>query len=449
MNEKRDGFSSKLGVVAAAAGSAIGLGNIWKFPYVTGQNGGAAFILIYLLFTFLVALPVLLSAFVMGRSTGKNAVGAFKSVATKGKWHWVGLFCIFAALLLISFYGVVAGWTTEYVYLALTNQLDLSSSQEFQALFDGVVSDPYGSIFWLIIFLLFTVAIVVSGVEKGIERSAKVLMPMLFMLLLVLAGRAMTLEGAGKGIDFLLYPDFSKLSGDVVLSALGQAFFSLSVGLGTMIIYGSYIKKDVNLTVTASQIAIADVSIAILAGLAIFPAVFAYGVSPSAGPGLVFVTVPQVFQFMPGSYLFSLCFFILLFVAALTSAISMLEVLVSFFVEEYKLERKVVTFAMLLMIVILGSVCAMSDNLLAGIKVFDLSIFDLFDYIVTNLAMPIGSFTILVFVGWRMDAEVVREELVGKGIINQKLYTAIMFLIRFVSPIAVLLIFLNGIGLVS
>ncbi|BDD05923.1 sodium-dependent transporter [Aureibacter tunicatorum] len=449
MIKNRDGFSSKLGVIAAAAGSAVGLGNIWKFPYVAGQNGGAAFILIYLLFTFLVALPVLLSAFVMGRSTGKNAVGAFKSVSPRGAWKYVGLFGILAALLLISFYGVVAGWTTEYVYLALTNQLNLGTAEAYQHLFESRVANPESSIFWLAIFLAFTVLIVISGVKNGIEKYAKLLMPLLFALLLVLAFRSITLDGADKGIDFLLNPDFSKLSAEAVLSALGQAFFSLSVGIGTMVIYGSYIRKDVNLQVTASEIALADVAIAILSGLAIFPAVFAYNVSPSAGPGLVFITLPQVFQYMPAGYFFSLSFFVLLFVAALTSSISMLEVLVSFFVEEYDMRRKRVAISISLVIIVLGSICALSNNLLADVKLFGLSIFDLFDYIVTNLAMPIGSFTILVFVGWRMDQNIVKEELgLGKRI-NQMGYNAIMFLVKFVAPSAVLIIFLNGIGLLG
>ncbi len=449
MIKTRDGFSSKMGVIAAAAGSAIGLGNIWKFPYVSGENGGAAFILVYLIFTFFVGLPVLLSAFVIGRSTQQNAVGAFKTIAPKSKWHWIGGFSLFAALLLISFYSVVAGWTTQYVFLALTDQLSFADSIQYKILFETIVSDPSSSIMWMIIFMAFTVLIVMSGIKEGIERSAKVLMPLLFVLLLILAGRSMSLPGADEGIRFLLEPDFTKLTGRSILTALGQAFFSLSVGVGVMIIYGSYIKKDVNLSSTTIKISVADISIAVLAGLAIFPAVFAYGVNPSEGPGLVFITLPQVFEYMPAGYAFSLMFFVLLFIAALTSAISMIEVLVSFVVEEYEQPRKMVLAKVSALVILLGSVCAMSSNLLSEVQILGLSIFDSFDYLVSNLAMPIGSFAMLVLVGWKMDQRIVGEELgVGK-FISARQFTIVLFLIKYISPLAVMIIFLQGIGIIA
>ena len=326
---KRENFSGKLGIIAAAAGSAIGLGNIWKFPYITGVYGGSAFILVYLFCIALIGIPVMLSEFIVGRNAQKNAVGSFKKIAPGTPWFFTGFIGVIAAYVILSFYGIVAGWTLQYVFLAITNQFSGLTPDQIGGNFGAFISKPGLPIFWQVIFMAVTASVVIGGVKKGIERFSKILMPILLVIIIILVFRSVTLKGASKGLEFLLKPDFSKLTVPAILSALGHAFFSLSLGMGTMITYGSYIKKDENLGQTAIQVTIADTLIALLAGFAIFPAVFAFGIEPSAGPGLVFVTLPNVFNQMPFGAFFALLFFVLLAVAALTSSISILECVVA------------------------------------------------------------------------------------------------------------------------
>ncbi len=309
---QRDSFGSRFGVIAAAAGSAIGLGNIWRFPYVLGENGGGIFLLIYLLLVAMVGIPVMLSEFTIGRSTQRNPYGAFRRLAPGKPWYLVGLMGIVAAFMILAFYTVVAGWTLEYLYQAVINGFRGLSSDEIDMMFDHFRAGTFRPILWFLIFMFMTAWIVISGIRKGIEKYTKVLMPFLFILILVMDIRAVTLPGAGEGLKFLFKPDISKISAETILEALGQGFFSLSIGMGTLITYGSYIGKKEHLGNTALNVTLADTLIAVLAGIAIFPAVFAFGIKPDVGTGLVFKTLPLIFQEMPGGYIFSVIFFLLL-----------------------------------------------------------------------------------------------------------------------------------------
>jgi len=322
---QRDNFGSKIGVIAAATGSAIGLGNIWKFPYITGVYGGGAFLFVYLGFILAIGLPIMLSEFVIGRKSGRNAFGAFKTLAPKTPWKYVGLMGVAAAFMILAFYGVIAGWSVEYVLKAFTNDFQSKSPQELQSMFTTFQESTFKPVFFQLTFMLATGAIVMIGIKKGIEKYAKILMPILLVIIIILDIKALTLDGAEQGMRFLFYPDFSKLTAEGVLSALGHAFFTLSLGMGTIITYGSYIKKDNNLINTAIQVTVADTVIALLAGIAIFPAVFAFGIEEASGPGLVFITLPNVFELMPGGNFFAILFFVLLTIAALTSSISTLH----------------------------------------------------------------------------------------------------------------------------
>ena len=399
---KRDTFGSKLGILAAAAGSAIGLGNIWRFPYELGENGGGAFLVIYLIFIFALGVPLMLSEFLIGRRAQRNPIGTFKKLAPGKPWYIVGLMGVAAAFMIFAFYGVVAGWTLEYIFQAIKNGFGGKNVTEITSMFDDFTQSSFKPIMWQIIFMTMTAGIIMAGVKKGIEKYAKILMPVLLLIIVILCVRSVTLDGADKGLAFLFKPDFSKINGDVILSALGQAFFSLSLGMGTMITYGSYISRKNNLPKTAFQVSVIDTFIAILAGVAIFPAVFAFGIDPAAGEGLIFITLPNIFQQMAGGYIFALLFFVLIGVAALTSTISLLEVIVAYFTEELKISRKKATILSAVGIIILGILCSLSRGQMESFKIFGLNIFDLFGYISANLLLPIGGLCIVVFVGWQL-----------------------------------------------
>ncbi len=444
----RDSFSSKFGVIAAAAGSAIGLGNIWKFPYVTGLYGGAAFIIVYLGFITLIGLPIMLSEFVIGRKSRRNAYGSFKKLAPTSAWKYVGVFGIGAAFLILSFYGVVAGWSIRYIFFSFSDAYQ-GSSAEISLFFSSLVKNPTEPVFYQLVFMCLTGLVVVLGVHKGIENVSKVLMPILLVLILVLDVRALTLDGAMEGVHFLFNPDFSKLSFDGVLVALGHAFFSLSLGMGTLITYGSYVNKKNNLVKTAIQVTLADTIIAILAGIAIIPAVFAFGLEPSEGPGLIFITLPNVFQNMPGGAVFCMMFFILLTIAALTSAISILEVIVAYFTEELKLKRKVATVLATVLTSLLGVICSLSLGIYSGYTFFTLNVFDLLDFISANILLPLGGMLIALFVGWHLGKYKVFREIAQGGTLKGQFLVAFMFLVRYLAPISILIVFLKGIGLLD
>jgi NSS family neurotransmitter:Na+ symporter len=457
-SSKRDSFSSKFGVIAAAAGSAIGLGNIWRFPYVTGENGGAAFLLIYLAFVTLVGIPVMMSEFVIGRSAQKNAVGSFKRLAPRKPWFLVGMMGVAGAFVILAFYAVVAGWTLSYLfdsarYLVQPGKYgfgEMSTEQLrhfFQEGYDSFLTGTWKPVLTFLAMMGLTVAIVLSGVRDGIEKYAKILMPILLAILLVLVARGVTLEGAREGVQFLFKPDFSQITGNTVLVALGQAFFSLSVGMGTLITYGSYIQKRDNLANTAVSVAFADTFIAVIAGLAIFPAVFAFGISPDSGQGLVYITLPVIFQKMAFGSFWALLFFLLLCLAALTSTISVLEVVVAYFSEELGMNRKRATLIAGSSIGLLGLVVSMSWGPLANVTFGDLNIFELFDASPAYF-LPLGGFFIVIFVGWFYGRNNSKKELSSEGRYSIRYYPIFIFLVRYLAPIAIALVFLNVIGLI-
>lgn len=443
----RESFGSSFGVIAATAGSAIGLGNIWRFPYVAGENGGAAFLLVYIGFIIVIGVPVMLSEFVIGRSAQQNAFGSFRKLAPGKPWYLIGLMGVVAAFMILSFYTAVAGWTLEYIYQSLINGFAGKSSGELESMFNEFTGSSYRPVLWFFVFMALTAIIIMLGVKKGIEKSTKILMPLLFVLLIVLAIRAMTLPGAMEGVNFLFRPDFSKITTKSILEALGQAFFSLSIGMGTLITYASYIPKDNNLRRTAVSVAFTDTFVAILAGLAIFPAVFAFNIAPGSGAGLVYITLPNIFQQMPGGFVFSLMFFVLLGVAALTSTISVLEVIVAFFSEELNMSRKAATWVSTALVSILGVMASLSWGLMSDVKIFGKSIFDMLDYTSANILLPLGGFFIVLFVAWFFGREEVKEELSNNGKLSVKYLPFYLFVIRFLAPLCIAFIFLQGLGL--
>ncbi|MCZ4694076.1 sodium-dependent transporter [Ancylomarina euxinus] len=442
----RDVFSSKIGVIAAAAGSAVGLGNIWKFPYITGVYGGAAFLFVYLGFIALIGLPIMLSEFMIGRKSRSNVFGAFKNLAPNSPWKYVGLLGVAAAVMILSFYGVVAGWSIDYIVKSLTDGFASKSPDELGIMFTQFIETPGLPIFYQLLFMLMTMAIVIIGVKDGIEKYAKILMPILILIIIVLDIRAVTLDGAKEGLNFLFHPDFSKLTADGVLSALGHAFFSLSLGMGTLITYGSYIGKQNNLAKTALIVTVSDTLIAILAGIAIFPAVFAFGIEPSSGPGLVFITLPNVFQQMPGGFFFSILFFLLLTVAALTSSISILEVVGAYFREELKIKRNLATVLATVMISIVGIFCSLSMGMFKEQTLFGLNFFDLLDWISANMLLPLGGLFISLFMGWYWGRKMIEDELANGSKLSRGLISAFIFVLKFIAPGAIAIVFLNGLG---
>lgn len=445
----RDSFGSKFGVIAATAGSAIGLGNIWRFPYVAGENGGAAFLIIYVGFIVAIGIPVMLSEFTIGRSAQQNAFGSFKKLAPNRPWYLIGLMGVVAAFMILAFYTTVAGWTLEYIYQSIVNGFNGKSSDELNTMFSSFTSGTLRPLIWFFVFMALTAFIIMAGVQKGIEKSTKILMPVLLILLVALVIRSVTLPGAEKGIAFLFKPDFSKITPSTILEALGQAFFSLSIGMGTLITYGSYIQKKDNLGSTAFSVAFADTFIAILAGLAIFPAVFAFNINPSEGAGLVYITLPNIFQQMPGGYFFSLMFFLLLGVAALTSTISVLEVIVAFFVEELKLKRKSATILATSSVSVLGIMCVLSTSAMADFKIFGLTVFDLLDFTSANILLPLGGLFIVLFVAWYLGKNEAKKELSNNGELKTGYIPLYMFIIKFIAPLAIAFIFLQGVGLIN
>ncbi len=436
----RDSFSSKFGVIAAAAGSAIGLGNIWRFPYVAGENGGAAFLFIYLLCVVIIGVPVMMSEFVIGRSAQRNPYGAFRLLAPRKPWYLIGLMGVAAAFMILAFYTVVAGWTLEYIYQSFTGNLVGKSTTQLKEMFNNFRHDSVRPVLWFLIFMGFTGWIVIAGIKNGIEKYTKVLMPLLFVMLLGMAFYVLTFEGSSRGLHFLFNPDFSKITPEVILEALGQAFFSLSIGMGTLITYGSYIKKNDNLGSSAISVAGADTFIAILAGMAIFPAIYAFAdvehlqVSQITDEGLVFITLPNILINMPGGGIFSTFFFILLAVAALTSTISVLEVIVAYFTEELGLIRRRATILATVAVSVLGI-----------LSVFFAGVFGFLNFTTANILLPVGGLFIVLFIGWYYGSKKTREELSNGGKLKARYVPAFMFIVRFVAPIAIAIVFLYGI----
>jgi NSS family neurotransmitter:Na+ symporter len=447
----RANFGSKLGVILASAGSAVGLGNVWRFPYETGNNGGAAFILIYLGCVLMLGIPIMVAEFSIGRRARANAAGAYQKLAPGTLWKWVGRMGVLTGFLILSYYGVVAGWTLEYIAEAATNNFAGKSAAEFTASFAAFTSNSWRPAIWAVVFLLMTHLIIVKGVERGIERSSKIMMPALFLLLIMLAVCSMMLPNASEGIKFLLQPDFSKVTGGVFLSAMGQAFFSLSLGMGTLCTYASYFRKETNLTKTAFSVGMIDTMVAILAGFIIFPAAFSVGISPDAGSGLVFITLPNVFQQAFGdmpvlAYLLSVMFYILLAIAALTSTISLHEVCTAYLHEEFHLTRGKAASIVTGGCIVLGILCSLSLGVGKELTLFGLTLFDLFDYVTAKIMLPLGGFLISIFVGWYLNKRVVRAEITNDGTLRVPVFRVLVFILKYIAPIAIALIFINELG---
>ncbi len=445
--ELRESFGSRIGVIAAAAGSAIGLGNIWRFPYVTGENGGGAFLLVYLAFVIFIGVPVMLSEFVIGRRSQRNPVGAFKKLAPRTAWPLIGFIGITAAFTILAFYTTVSGWTLEYLYLSFVNGFGTAKKAELSTQFSNFVADGYRPLFWQLVFMLLTAYIVLKGIKNGIEKYTKILMPMLFLIIMLLVIRSVTLPNSYAGLVFLFKPDFSKITADVVIQALGQSFFSLSIGMGTLITYGSYINKKDQLGTTAISVSLADTLIAVLAGVAIFPAVFAFGIAPESGPSLVFITLPMIFSQMTGGQFFEIIFFILLAIAALTSTISVLEVVVAYLAEELKMSRKKATILASVSISILGILCTLSQGPLPELRIAGYSLFDALEKSSANIFLPIGGLFIVLFVGWKMKKEDVFDEITNQNTLKGRFKIIYLLIIRFAAPVAIALVFLNGLGI--
>lgn len=450
--EKRANFGSKLGVILASAGSAVGLGNIWRFPYETGENGGAAFIIIYLGCVLLMGIPIMVAEFLIGRRSRSNTAGAYQRLAPGTPWKWVGRMGVLAGFLILSYYTVVAGWTLEFIYEAATNSFAGKSAEGFIASFDSFVANPWCPLIWLIVFMLMTHYIIVKGVEKGIEKSAKIMMPALFILLIILAICSISLPGSSAGINFLFKPDFSQVNSKAFLSAMGQAFFSLSLGMGCLCTYASYFKNDTPLPKVALNVATIDTLVAILAGIIIFPAAFSVGIKPDAGPSLLFITLPNVFQQAFGSIpllaiTLSIMFYVLLAVAALTSTISLHEVVTAYLHEEFKMTRKKAACIVTTSCIVLGVFCSLSLGVGKEYTLFGMTLFDLFDYVTAKLMMPIGGFLIAIFTGWYLDKKIVWEEITNQGKLKPIVFKTLVFLLKYFSPIAILLIFTHELGL--
>lgn len=441
-------WASRLGFILAAAGSAVGLGNIWKFPYITGVHGGGAFVLVYLLCIALVGLPIMMAEFLIGRHGQRDVVGSFESLAGKGSpWVLVGWGGVAASFILLSFYAVVAGWSLDYVVKSATGVFSGRSAEEIHALFGELVSAPLQVIAWQALFIVLTVGIVAGGIGRGIERWSKILMPLLFLLLLLLFVRGMLSEGAVRGLEFMFRPDFSKLTPQAWLDALGHAFFTLSLGAGTMITYGSYLDAKADVFGLSVRITVLDTLVAMLAGLAIFPIVFAAGLEPGAGPGLVFQTIPIVFSGLPlGSFL-ALVFFLLFAFAALSSSISMLEVSVAYLIDEKNWPRRRATWLMGSAAFALGIPSALSFNIWGDVTpLFGKTFFAFFDMLISSYMLPLGGFFVAIYAGWVWKSGEEKDELLGETR-RAWLFPLWHALLRYLAPIAVAIILLNQIGL--
>ncbi|HCX63396.1 MAG TPA: sodium-dependent transporter [Clostridiales bacterium] len=440
-NNQREKWGSKLGFILAAAGSAVGLGNIWRFPYLTGSNGGGAFLIIYLVCTFLL-LSIMIAELVLGRSTGLAAVGAFKSADKR--WTFTGVLGVVSAFFIMGFYPVVGGWSAAYILKTVTGLLGDASAIE--GVFGAFISDPVQPLIWTVIFLLLNVVIVAKGISGGIEKASKVLMPTLFILFVVIAARNLMLPGAFAGIEFLFKPDWSLVTGQTFLAALGQAFFSLSLGMGCMITYGSYLDKKESLPGSAVTVTFMDTGCALLAGIAIFPALFAYGFEPTAGPGLVFIVLPTVFAEMGTIGIFiSLVFFIAFTVAALTSSVSLLEVVVAYLIDERKMTRKKAVYGTAAVMLVLCVLSSLSMGALSGVKLLGVGFFDFFDILTDKIFLAIGGLLIAVYTGWFVKREDLEKEFTNGGTTTFKLFGLWYNVVKYVAPLAIAIVALVGI----
>ena len=445
---KRTGFATRLGAIAAAVGSAVGLGNIWRFPYEAGVNGGGAFILVYIACIIVMGIPVILSEFIIGRSTHANMKAALKQLSPGKKYYLFTYVCILGSFVVIGFYSVVCGWIIEYLYQAAIGNLGGHTPEEYQAMFTGLIANPWRCVGWTVLFLILNFIVMSRGIAKGIERVASIMMPLLFLILIIFCINSLLLPGAREGLSFLFYPDFSQLTMRGVLDAFGQAFLSLSIGISCLVTYSSYFKDDTSLAKDATTVAILDTLVAILSGVMIFPAVFSFGVEPTAGPRLIFEVLPGIFQQMTGGYIWALLFFLLVFFASLTSTISLSEIPITFLIEEHKMSRGRAIAWTALFTFALAVLAALSFNVLDDIKLWGKNIFDMMDYAASNIFMLLGGLFTAVYVGWILDRKVIHDQMTNGGRLKGTMEPFLIFCLRYVAPISIIFIFLYLTGII-
>ena len=448
---ERARFGSKLGVILATAGSAVGLGNIWRFPYMAGQNGGAVFIMIYIFCILLLGIPCMISEFIIGRHGQANTARAYRKMAGGTMWSFIGYMGVLTGFLITGYYAVVSGWCLEYVWASVLGKLH-GDPAFITNYFTSFSQDPVKPVFWTLIILLTTYLIIENGVRDGIERASKLMMPTLFILLLIIVVASCMLPDAEKGVEFLFKPDFKKINGEVFLAALGQSFYSMSIAMGCICTYASYFSKHTNLTNSAVQIGVIDFVVALLAGLVIFPAAFSVGVRPDTGPSLIFITLPNVFQqafsFIPSlGYFISVLFYILLSMAALTSLMSLHEVSTAFLQEEMVITRKKAARIVTISTIIVGAMCSLSLGAWSKYQFFGKTVFDLFDFVTGQLFLPIVGFLTCIFIGWFVPHKIVRDEFTNWGTLrNGTLFHIYLLLVKYVCPVCILFIFLRQLG---
>jgi neurotransmitter:Na+ symporter, NSS family len=445
--DKHEQWTSKLGFILAAAGSAIGLGAIWKFPYMAGTNGGGIFLILFLLMTIFIGAPILLAEFIIGRNSQKDAVMSYKHLAPKSAWPILGYGGVIASFMILSFYSVVGGWILSYLGRSLTGSLSGLTQAQYGSIFERIIAHPIEAVAVQFLFMLLTIGVVQGGVQQGIEKASKYMMPALFIIFVVLVIRSLTLDGAMKGVEFFLKPDWSAVTSETILLALGQSFFALSVGLSVMVTYASYLPRGESLTKSAFSVVGLNIFISLLAGLVIFPAVFALGFEPEAGPGLVFVVLPAVFEQIAFGGLFLTIFLVLLLFATLTSAFSILEIIVAVLSKGNTEKRKKYAWVAGMLVFAAGIPNALSFGVLADVKFFGKTFFDLADFITSNIALPLGAFFIAIFAGYVLPRKLVRQELETGGGKNPLIFKIWYFSIRYIVPVGIGIVFLQSIGI--
>ncbi len=446
-------FKSKIGLIAATVGSAVGLGNIWRFPAEAQQNGGAAFLFIYILCMLILGIPVMLAEFSLGRGGQGDAESVFRKLKPKSNWWITGILAIIASYLILSFYMVVAGWTFEYLWQSITGDLYSTAAtnidvmeRSFQEKMQDYICSDLNPLINTYVLIFVNLIVLLAGVQKGIERMSNIMMPLLFALLLIFCAVSLSLPNAGEGLKFFLTPDFSKITWAVIISALGQSFFSLSLGMGILITYSSYYPANTKLVPTALTVSSLDLLVAILMGIIIFPAVASFGLDESSlrGTTLIFVTLPEIFASMPATRLWSILFFLLLFVAALTSTISIAEVSVAWIQDRFKKSRMIACFIVLMPLFILSSLCSLSFGTLSWVKIAGLNIFDFLDNLATNIMLPVVSILVCIFIGWVMNKDFLKNEITNYGKISKNIYPIVLFSIKYIAPPLIVIILISS-----
>lgn len=448
VNERKDQWSSKFGFILSSAGAAIGLGAIWKFPYVTGMSGGGAFFLLFVAFTLLIGLPMLISEFIIGRGSGREAVSAYKKLAPDSLAVWIGRLGVIGCFLLLSFYSVVGGWVLIYSGLSIPGNI-ISNGADYSALFGSIIGSPWTTLLGLFLFSLVNIIVVSLGVQNGIEKANKYLMPLLFVFFIILVFRSLTLEGAMDGVKFFLSPDFSSITGESILYALGQSFFSLAVGFSCMVTYSSYLKKDVSLTSSASSVVGMNIFVSLLAGLAIFPVVFAFGFEPTEGPGLLFMVLPAAFSQLPFGQVFLSLFLFLFLFATLTSSFSLYEIIVAAFTASGKRSRKSVAWLTGIVVFIAAIPAALSSSSLSDFTILGKSVFDGTDFLVSNVLLPFGCLLIAIFIIQKMDQVLVKEEFHLGSTGSTNFFSIWHLLMKWIVPVTIGIVFINSLGVIE